>query len=301
LQRLILGETAEKLALQTLKRERAELARFGEEAGKIATRRLQSRTEGLALELADRREQYIKLAKLGDINGKARLVEEMGVEGAQKYVAEVGYEPLYRGEPRKGIGFDLPPCRDGSRIKVIEAKGGSSRLKPYRGHKQGTIEYTKEVAEWTLRSPSTSAEEKKAAEEVLKAASEGRLDVEVVRTDHVQGRPGLTRVETPDGLISLSPDEVRTALARAPGMAGAWVRQARTTSAGLDMSTWLKQGQVVASRSGIALWAEGSGPLAPREVVRKGLRTSIPVRSQASTAGPARVSAFAIAVMDGGI
>jgi hypothetical protein len=155
-----------------------------------------------------------------------------------------------------------------------------------------------------LKSPSTSAEEKKAAEEVLKAAREGRLDVEVVRTNHVQGRPGSTRVETvvgPDGLISLSLEDARMALARAPGMTGAWVREAGKTAADLDMSSLLKQGKAVARCSGIALWADGSGPLASREVVRKGVRTSIPVRSQVQMADHAQVSEFAIAVMDGGL
>ena len=149
---------------------------------------LQARTEGLALNLVDRREQYVKLAGLGDINGKARLIEQIGDEGARQYAERVGYESILEGRPGRGMGFDQV-YRDGTRIKVVEAKGGSGPLKTYRGHEQGTIEYTKEVAEWALRSPSTSAEERKAAEEVLKAASEKRLDVEVVRTEHVKEHP----------------------------------------------------------------------------------------------------------------
>ena len=158
------------------------------------------------------------------------------------------------------MGFDQV-YRDGPRIKVVEAKGGSSPLKTYRGYEQGTIEYTKGVAEWTLRSPSTSAEEKKPLRQILKAAREGRLDVEVVRTEHVQGRPVSTRVEkivSRYGPAALSTEEAGTALAPAPGMAGAWLRHAGETSASLDLSHWLKQGQVVANRSGIALWAPGS-------------------------------------------
>ena len=47
-------------------------------------------------------------------------------------------------------------------------------------------------------------------------------------------------------------------------MTGAWVRQAGKTSAALDMSTWLKQEQVVARRLGIALLDRRFGsPLLP--------------------------------------
>jgi len=299
-----LGQSMEKLALQTLKRESTELVRFGEQAGKIATGRLKARTEGLALELADRRQQYLKLAQAGDINGKARLIEDIGDEGARKYAAYVGYDPILESRPGRGMGFDHV-YRDGSRIKVVEAKGGSSPLKPYRGHdEQGTIEYTRKVAEWALKSPSSSAQEKKAAEEVLKAAQEGRLEVEVVRTEHVQGKPESTRVEKivgTNGLVTLPLEEARTALLQTPGMASAWLRHASKTSASLDLSSWLKQGQVVAGRSNIALWAEGSGPLAPREAVRKGVRISIPVGTQSVAADSGQVSNFAFALMEGGI
>ena len=42
-------------------------------------------------------------------------------------------------------------------------------------------------------------------------------------------------------------------------------------------------------------------PLLRREVVRKGVRATIPVRSQPAMSGSGQVSDFAIAVMEGGI
>lgn len=297
-----LAESVQKLALESVKREGADLARFGEKASEIAARRLEARAKGVALKVADRRDAYIKLAKAGDINGKARLVEEIGIDGAQGYASTVGYQPLHRGPPRRGMGFDLPPFRDGNRIVVVEAKGGSSPLKMYRGQTQGTIEYTKEVAEWTLRSPVTSAEEKKAAEEVLKAAKEGRLYVEVVQTEHVQGKPGLTRVERisgPQGRIPTAPvGDPRATLLQTPGMSRAWVQHAGEISNGLDVSSWIKQGEGLARRAGIGLWAQNAGPLAPREVIRKGQRL---ILSPSVPTSSGQVDNLAIALMERGM
>jgi hypothetical protein len=301
-----LAEIGERIALQALRDEGAALTqRFGEKSGMIAQRRLLSRIEGLTLDLTDRRAQYLELAKAGDISGKARLVEEIGIEGAQKYIAEVRYEPLYQGLSRRGMGFDLPPCRDGNRLVVIEAKGGSSPLKTYHGHEQGTIEYTQAVAEWTLRSASTTVEEKKAAQEVLKAAREGRLYIEVVRTEHVQGRPGKTYVEKiigPRGPITFSLQEARGALALTPGMVTAWVREASGVAlARQDLSAWLGQGQVLGRRLGIALWTQGNaGPLAGRYVIRKGEKKFVPVLNLHPASGVG-VSDFTMAIMERGI
>lgn len=296
-----LAQSAENLALRAVSGESAQLQeRFGAEVGKVASKRLEARTQGLALELLDRRQQYVQMAQAGDIHGKARLVEEIGEDGAREYAAKVGYRPLYEGEPGKGMGLDQV-YRDGSRVKVIEAKGGGSPLKPYRGHQQGSLEYTKEVADWAVASPSTSDREKRAAREVLQALKEGRLDVEVVRTSHVQGRPGVTRVEQVVGTGGVPSqtldDEVRLARLRGPGMADAWVRATRSTAVALDVRGWLKQGEAVARRTGIALWTEGSGPLGDRTVVRAGAKTVIPVRTLLARRRDA-VDDFAVALME---
>lgn len=297
-----LAESMQKLAIESVKREGADVARFGEKAGEIATHRLEARGSGIATMVADRREAYVKLAKAGDISGKARLVEEIGVEGAQKYAAAVGYEPLHSGPPRQGMGFDLTPFRDGNRIVVMEAKGGSSPVKIYHGCEQGTVEYATEVAKWNLRSCVTSAEEKKAAAEVLKAADEGRLFVEVVRTEHTQGKPGLTRVESvfgPKGVVPAArPDGLSAALLQTPGMSRAWVEHAGGMSRRLDTSSWIKQGEGMARRAGISIWTQNAGPLAPRPVMRKGVQSLI---SPSEPSSKGQVNHLAIALMERGM
>ncbi|MCS6850417.1 MAG: hypothetical protein NZ700_04525 [Gemmataceae bacterium] len=294
-----IAESAQKLALESAKREGADLTRFGTKATEIATRRLEARTGGLMMKLADRRQEYLELVRKGDVNGKAQLVEEIGIEGAREYASTVGYEPLNRWPPRQSMGFDLPPYRDGERIIVIEAKGGSGPMKTYRGHEQGTVEYIEKVAEWVSRSPVTSPEEKKVADEVLKAARDGRLYVEVVRTEHVRGTPGLTRVERvtgPRGRIFPMPvDDPRTGLLRTPGMSRTWIEFARKIGGEFDISTRIKQAVGMAQRLGIGLWRMNTGPLAPREVVRKGQRTLVQP-SAAPSSG--QVDNFAIALME---
>jgi hypothetical protein len=299
-----LVETADKLVLKVLKEEGTDLTRrFGQKAASLAEQRLQARSqEGLKLVLTNRREEYLNLARTGDINGKARIVEEIGTEGALKYIEAVGYEPLYRLPPRRGMGFDLPPCRDGERIVVIEAKGGSSPLRNYHGHEQGTIEYTKAVAEWTRQSSVTTKEEKRAAEEVLKAAREGRLFVEVVRTEHNQGTPGITRVERivgPKGPITPSLADTRQALLLTPGMVAIWIKQTGGIAlAERDLAAWIKQGHSIAKHTGIHLWNEASSvsPLAGRRVIRKGEKIIIPVRNHVLMRES--VSEFAIAILE---
>lgn len=293
------AQSLQELALECAQREGADLARFGDSAGDMAKRRLEARTEGVTFGVADRSQDYLRRVQTGDINGKARLVEEIGVEGAQKYVASVGYQPLHSRPPRPGMGFDVPPCRDGDRIVVIEAKGGGAKPQTYYGHPQGTVEYAKAVAERTLRSPAASVEDRQAAEAVLNAAREDRLYVEVVQTHHVQGQPGLTRVKSvfgPNGPIPVERAEGwRTALGRTPGMSRAAVQQAREISRSLDLPSRIKQGEAVARRLQLGLWNPGSGPLAPRDVVRRGQHRSI-APGEPTPLG--QVDPFTIALME---
>lgn len=298
------GKSLERLAVQALKQEGAHLERrLGAEAGSVYVKRLEAQTQGLMLELTDQRNQFVKLAKAGDISGKARLVEEIGEEGARKYARQVRYDPLYEGKPGKGMGFDQV-YRDGERIKVIEAKGGGSPLRTYRGHEQGSLEYTKEVAEWTIRSPATDAKQKDVAKEVLQAAKEGRLDVEVVQTLHDKGRPTSTRVVQsfgPNGSKVPTITEIRSTLMRGPGVAGAWLRSMPASVSTMDLRNWLKGGEAVARRTGISLWHEGTGPCMDRVVVRGGSKhvSSIGTLSVQSRNGG--VDDFVVALMERGM
>ncbi len=290
-----LTETLERQAVEALTREGTDLSRrLGQEAGQVAARRVEARTGGVELQLADRRREYLRLAE-GDVSGKAKLVERIGDDGAAEYARHVGYEPLLKGAPGRGQGFDQV-YRDGDRIKVIEAKGGGSPTKTYRGHRQGTIENAEAVAEWELNSRATSAEEKRVAGEVLKAAKDGRLDVEVVRTDHVQGKPGVTRVESvvgPKGAVVMIPQVRQT-----PGGASEWLRRAGGPATPVTASTWLRQGRVVAERIGLAVWTEGLRPLAERVVSRLGSAETIPVPHRDLDDPLSAVTDFVIAVME---
>jgi hypothetical protein len=291
-----LAETLERQALEALKREGTDLSRrWGREAGEVAARRVEARTGGVPLALTDRGQEYRKLADSRDVNGKSKLVETIGVEGAEVYARHVGYEPLLTGRPGRGQGFDHV-CRDGDRIKVIEAKGGDSPTKTYRGHRQGTIENAEAVAEWAVNSQATSAEEKRVAGEVLKAARDGRLDVEVVRTEHVRGKPGVTRVESvvgPKGAVVMIPQVRQT-----PGGASEWLRRAGRPATPVTASTWLRQGRVVSERIGLAVWTEGLRPLAERVVSRLGSSETIPVPHRPIDDPGAAVTDFVIAVME---
>jgi hypothetical protein len=288
---------AEELAEEALKREGADLSRFGAKAPEIASKRLEAQTSGL-LVASDRREEYLALAKQLNIDGKARLIEELGDEGARKYAAAVGYEPVYQAKPGTGRGFDHV-YRDGNRIKVVEVKGGDSPLSTYYGHQQGTMEYTREVATRALKSP--RPEERKTAQLVLDAMQEQRVDVEVVRTRHVQGRPQPTRVESivsPTGAVKLDPKEARALLRKAPGMAAGWVEAAAQAAETQPLNAALAEGHAVSSHVGISLWHNGDSVLAPRSVCRKGAPLSLSVGEVSPLGSPGAVGEFSTALME---
>jgi hypothetical protein len=295
-----LSQTLERIAVEAMKREGAELGRFGARAADVAGRRLEMRAGGIELGLRDRSGDFAKAIGRAEQNA---IVEEIGLDGARAYAEHVGYEPLYVGRPRQGAGFDLV-CRDGNRIKVIEAKGGASQPQMIGGHLQGTPEYARDVANRVLQRPAANQEQKKAAEEVLAALKAGRLDIEIVRTAHVEGKPGVTRVAKivgPNGVVTLSQEEVRALLVHTCGMAGARVRQSGAAQATIGIQDWLNQGRPVARRTGIALWAANAGPLASRRAVRRGVEVVLPTALQPVQGPPTEVGEFAVALMERGL
>lgn len=60
------------------------------------------------------------------------------------------------------------------------------------GYRQGTPEWAVKAAEKTLGNHAATEVEKAAARSVLNAASEGKLSVHVIRTEHVLGKPTRT-------------------------------------------------------------------------------------------------------------
>jgi len=118
------------------------------------------------------------------------LAERLGEEGAERFAAKQDYKPLLQnGDKALRQGLDqVYRAKDGS-IVVIEAKGGTSAINRAYGFEQGTPEWAVESARRVAASPKASAAEKQAAREVLEAAKQGKLTVQVVRTKHVLGEP----------------------------------------------------------------------------------------------------------------
>jgi hypothetical protein len=290
------------LAIEILTREGVDLSRFGSEAGKIAVQRLSARAEGIPLQLADRRSEYVAAALAGDLGKKLLIAEEIGMAGAEQYARKTGCEILHLGKARQGPGFDLV-VRDGNRIKHIEAKGGESPIKMYHGYLQGTPDYTRAVAKDTLARSSTSNEEKAVAHEVLKAMDEGRLDIEVVRTRHVQGTPKPVKVESAVSVggasaTPVSSSAIKELLLRTFGAATAFVHGAGPEGGALAIENFIGRSQAMAKRAGVDLWKPGAGPLRPRSVSRKGTQMTIDSCKLPATSAMNEPGEFGVAIME---
>jgi hypothetical protein len=121
---------------------------------------------------------------------RAKLAENLGEDGARMFAAKKGWQPLLDGTSRTGRqGPDQVYRSADGAIHVVEAKGGSGQLGNAYGFQQGTCEWAVKSTERMARNPTASAAEKNAAEAVLRAAAEGRLQVHVVRTSHLLGEP----------------------------------------------------------------------------------------------------------------
>jgi hypothetical protein len=189
--------------------------------------------------LPNRHHDYLKLKETVNIKGKALLIEKMGDTGARHYARRMNFKPLFQGQPGQGKGFDQV-YRYGKQIIVVEAKGGKSPLKQYYGYTQGTGKYSLEVAKRTLSSPTATQAQKQAAKAVIKAYKEGRLVVQVARTQHVWGAPKGTRVETLYGKLALpSPVKIAHQVGIQMALAGAGIAGA------FDLLSQLASGQEV--------------------------------------------------------
>ena len=131
------------------------------------------------------------------ITAKQKIAEQIGEEGAKRFAAQKGWEQiLVQGDKGRVQGFDQVYRSADGILHVVEAKGGTSPLGHGYGYSQGTPEWAVEAAKKTLKNHMATEAEKRAARMVLEAAAEGKLNVHVVRTPHVQGKPGLTIVES---------------------------------------------------------------------------------------------------------
>lgn len=140
--------------------------------------------------LTDRRADY--LAASGDLTKRIVIVEAIGEEGAAAWARQngLGRPILLQPEKSSPQGFDQVWKGADGTVHVVEAKGGNSPLNSaYGEHQQGTMGHTIRAAERVLERPGASEAERRAAREVLEAADRNLLEVHVVRTPHVLGRP----------------------------------------------------------------------------------------------------------------
>lgn len=128
---------------------------------------------------------------------RIKLAEEIGEKGARQYAQSQGWQPIYLGKDRQirqGLDQVYWDPVTGKTI-VIEAKGGSSPISRGYGYEQGTSEWAVKSAENVLHHKGASPAEREAAKKVIEAARQGKLEVQVVRTPHVYGKPTGTEVE----------------------------------------------------------------------------------------------------------
>lgn len=123
-------------------------------------------------------------------DARVRIAETLGEDGARAFARSRGYTPLLDGTDRVlRQGLDQVYTTADKTVHVFEAKGGGSPLGKAYGFEQGTPEWAVESAKRVAHSGKAGATEKAAAEAVLRAAKEGRLQVHVIRTRHVLGEP----------------------------------------------------------------------------------------------------------------
>lgn len=263
---------ARTLAISTLSASVAPFTYQGvATARQIARVQLTANTTGIFLGLHNRRPEYLNVSPYG-ITGRQRIAEEMGEMGARALAQKANYVPIYLGAPGKGRGFDQV-YKFGEQLIVVEAKGGSSPLKVYRGYLQGTPKYTLAVAQEILTSKTTSTSAKQAAKAVIKAYAEGKLVVQASHTAHVYGKPGLTTVQTTYGQVDVpSALEVAHQTSIRVGVAGALL------SGAFELASQLATGQQLnwEKLGGISLLGGASGYASNRvgTFVQTGLATN---------------------------
>ena len=131
------------------------------------------------------------------LSNRVRLAERIGTQGATRYATERGWVELL-GTRGRGIsqGPDFVHLdRSSNRVRVIEAKGGSSQPKWTYGSRQGTNTNALRSARFVLKSPKASQLEKHLAARIIRAAQKNRLETGVVQTPHVLGKPEFPRLK----------------------------------------------------------------------------------------------------------
>ncbi len=129
------------------------------------------------------------------LSDRVRLAERIGNEGATRYATKRGLAELLGSRGRNiSQGPDFVYLSS-NRVRVIEAKGGSSQPKWTYGSRQGTNINTIRSAKFVLKSAQANQAEKRMAALIIRAAQKNRLETGVVKTPHVSGRPEFPRLQ----------------------------------------------------------------------------------------------------------
>jgi hypothetical protein len=146
---------------------------------------------------------------------KIKAQEIVGEDGAERWAAAKGYEPIMTRANKGGIpqGFDQVHKTTAGEIILIEAKGGRSM--PSAGFEADPIGHTIRQADYLLKSEKSSAAQKEAAMLVKKAFAERNLVVQVISTKSAGAVPTLFLAEA-----RLVPVSRVSKIARAAGKFG---------------------------------------------------------------------------------
>ena len=133
------------------------------------------------------RREYLAASR----NERRGWAEKIGEQGRARFAAERGWTQLL-GSRNRGIkqGPDSVywDPRSG-RVRVLEAKGGTSQVKPGYKSWQDKNTYSIGAAQRLLQSSNATEPTKVEAARVIVAAQQGRLSTGVVRTLHSLGKP----------------------------------------------------------------------------------------------------------------
>ena len=177
--------------------QREQAARLWGIAGAEVTRKLYP----LSVETIEPKFYYQRNYRIpwkeATLNQRILLAEKIGEQGRARFAAERGWIKI--------LGFRNRGIRQGpdsvywdkrsGRLRVLEAKGGTSPLKWTFNSRQGTNLNAIKSAERVLLASKAPLMEKVAAARVIVAAQQGRLDTGVIRTNHVLGTPGNPKLK----------------------------------------------------------------------------------------------------------
>ena len=165
---------------------------LAEKASPTVWSRLRSRVTESAAATAPSYQRNLRTRYLAaSIGDRISIAQSIGEEGVEQYASTRRMKQLLGPRGRSvPIGPDSVYWnRTSGKVRVLEAKGGSSPPKWTYGSLQGTNANTVRSAGGLLGSRGAGVAEKLQAARVIKAAQSGHLETAVIRTPHVLGTP----------------------------------------------------------------------------------------------------------------